>query len=86
MAEQLAEDIRHHMRWVEDYRLRRLLVRMLERLEGPGGVPKIPHPDGSGDPANTTGVDGFNADNVIRWLEDRGVKPLPWQRQKLGRL
>lgn len=86
MAEGLATRIRHRLRWVESHHDRRLFVEMLTLLEGPGGVPQVPHPDGSGDPANTTGTFVWTPEAVITWLADRDIKLVPWQVTKLNRL
>lgn len=90
MTDSLAVRIRHRLRFVESHHDRQLFVQCLEVLEGEGFVPKVVHPDGTGDPANVaesrSGVAPLNPDTVIRWLEENGVRQLPWQLQRLGRL
>ena len=89
MSEDLAVRIRHRLRFVESRHDRQLFVETLELLEGADFVPKVPHPDGSGDPVYGTGVTGsevWTPEAVITWLADREVKLVPWQVQKLNRL
>jgi hypothetical protein len=85
MAEPLAVRIRHRLRWVEAHHDRKLYVEMLQLLEGPGGVPQIPHPDGSSPTAGSS-LAGWSPEAVITWLADRDVKLVPWQIQRLNRL
>lgn len=97
--EVLAVRIRHRLRWVESLYDRRILTEVLslrcphcgERMvEDEYGAPVIPHPDGTGDPAlattDGTSLDGFSPESIVDWLEERGIKLIPWQRQRLFRL
>ena len=86
MAEPLAVRIRHRLRWVESIHDRKLFVECLEVMEGPDFVPKVQHPDGSGDPALTTGSFSLTADAVIDWMDEHGIRLVPWQIAKLNRL
>jgi hypothetical protein len=89
MSEGLAVRIRHRLRFVESRHDRQLFVECLETLEGAGFVPKVPHPDGTGDPGYVTmatSSDVWTPEAVITWLADREVKLVPWQVQKLSRL
>ena len=87
--ESLAVRIRHRLRFVESYHDRKLFVEVLEVLEGADFVPKVTHPDGSGDPVNertATALGDWSPEAAITWLADRGVKLVPWQVSKLNRL
>lgn len=92
-TEGLAVRIRHRLRWVESHHDRKLFVEVLTVLEGPDFVPKVPHPDGTGDPANPAnglaeGARTIEAtpEAVIGWLAEHGVKMIPWQIIRLNRL
>lgn len=88
MSEGLATRIRHRLRFVESRHDRQLFVECLETLEGEGFVPKVPHPDGTGDPAHATVTSSevWTPEAVITWLADREVKLVPWQITRLNRL
>lgn len=88
MTEPLAVRIRHRLRFVESYADRQLFVQCLEVLESPDFVPKVPHPDGSGDPAMTTGssLGDWSADSVIEWFARHDIKLMPWQVTVMSRL
>jgi hypothetical protein len=83
MSDGLATRLRHRLRFVESYHDRRLFVECIEFIEGRGGVPQIPHPDGL---APTTGSHGWTPEAVITWLADRDIKLVPWQITKMERL
>ena len=86
MTDSLAVRIRHRLRFVEAHHDRQLFVQVLEVLEGADFVPKLPHPDGTGDPATATSSSVWTPEAVITWLADRDIKLVPWQVTKMNRL